>query len=637
MIKTVGKKFGRAIHFDFHTSPGIDNILANFDAEKFADQLAAAHLEYINMAARCNMGFSYYNTKVGKKYPGLGERDPLKEILDACHKRNIGVTAYFNIGLNHEMAADNHGWLKIDANGKLYQEDKYNNFFRKMCYNSPYGEHFLAEVREVCEYDIDGIFCDCFQNASCYCPHCMTDMKKRGIDTNDKNAVYEYQNTVRLEFADKVKAAMGDKLGKIKLYFNGLPMTGENHTHAELECIPSGAWGYDYFNHMAAYTRTKFEDRVYMSGRFQSTWGDFGGVKTLASMQNDLYDAMMNSFGISFGDHLHPVDGFENEVASRMGKVMAERMLYEPYIENSENIVEIGVLVKPNPDEGGVYSEPLKGAARMLKELKLTYNVYDESGNFEETKLLIIGEDIGCSEELKTRLRAYVKNGGKIIFAGEGVDLGNTAGLIDYIELVGKDESDNAYFTVPTSDMRYAMYRPSTIIKNISGKETARYVKNVLNFAWDGRQATFYRPQGNVTEYSAAVLGENTACVCFDIFGAYMEYFFVEQRDIVDVLIKGLLKDRFIESTELPKTATVSLTKTESCKVFHIKSTYPEIKNRRGYIEEHTYMRSAEVSLMGEHEVYILPEMTKVESRCENGRTIFSTGDILGYRAFLLK
>lgn len=40
---------------------------------------------------------------------------------------------------------------------------------------------------------------------------------------------------------------------------------------------------------------------------------------------------------------------------------------------------------------------------------------------------------------------------------------------------------------------------------------------------------------------------------------------------------------------------------------------------------------------MGEYEVYILPEMTKVESRCENGRTIFKTGDILGYRAFLLK
>ena len=33
MIKTVGKKFNRALHFDFHTPPGIGNMLENFDAE----------------------------------------------------------------------------------------------------------------------------------------------------------------------------------------------------------------------------------------------------------------------------------------------------------------------------------------------------------------------------------------------------------------------------------------------------------------------------------------------------------------------------------------------------------------------------------------------------------------------------
>jgi methionyl-tRNA formyltransferase len=46
--------------------------------EEFADQLKDAHIEYVNITARCNMGFSYYNTKVGKKYPGLGDRDPLR-------------------------------------------------------------------------------------------------------------------------------------------------------------------------------------------------------------------------------------------------------------------------------------------------------------------------------------------------------------------------------------------------------------------------------------------------------------------------------------------------------------------------------------------------------------------------------
>ena len=636
MVKTVGKKFGRAIHYDFHTSPGIDNILANFDAEKFAEQLENAHIEYANVAARCNMGYSYYNTKIGKKYPGLGDRDPLKEMIDACHKRNIGVTAYINVGLNHELMADNYGWLKINKYGAVYSTNKQDNFFRLMCYNSGYRQHFLNELREICEYDIDGLFCDCFTLSACYCPRCMADMKKRGVDINNDAAVIEYQSNVRLEFAAEMKEAIGEKNGKIKLYINSMSLVSGFQTHAELECLTtSPQWGYDYFDYMAAYARPLFEDRLFMSGRFQNSWGDFGGVKPLASMQNDLYDAMMNSFGISFGDHLHPVDGFENEVASRMGKVMEERMAYEPYIENSDNIVEVGVLVHSTLQTVRLPNY-MKGVSRMLKELKLPYNVYDENGAFEGVKLLLV-EESGFDEKLEKRLNDYVKNGGKIIFTGAAVDLGKRSGLLDYIEIVEPDPRDNAYYTVEGSDMRWAMYDLSRVIKNVSGVEKAKYVNNVVNFTWDGRQSCYYRPQGEPTEYSAAVLGENTACICFNVFKAYIDNFLVEHRELVKTLIDALIPEKLIEAPDMPKTATVALTKNENATVFHVKATYPEHKMNRGIIEEHTYMKSVEVSIKGEYEVYILPEMTKVESKIENGRTVFETGDILGYRAFLLK
>ena len=636
MIQVIGPKFRRAIHFDFHTSPGIENIFGNFDAEKFADQLVAANIEYINVAARCNMGYSYYNTKVGKKYPGLGDRDPLKEMIDACHKKNIGLTAYFNLGLDHELSADNPNWLKVDKSGRIYGEDKWDNFFRSMCYNSGYRQHLLNEVREICQYDVDGLFFDCFTVHDCYCPTCMQDMISKGIDVNDDAAVHAYHNQVRYEFAEEIKQAMGEKNGKIKLFINGLPWRANCLTHAELECLTTcSAWGYDYFDSMAAYTRPLFEDRVYMSGRFQNSWGDFGGVKPLASMQNDLYDAMMNSYAISYGDHLHPVDGFENEVARRIGAVMKEKMDYEPYTENSENIVEAGVLIHTNK-ETRRFPTYVKGLARALKELKIPYNIYDENGSFEEVKLLFVCDNGDYDETLKARLREYVSNGGKIIFTGAGIDLGVEAGIVDYVELVGKDTSDNAYYTVEGNDMRWAMYDSSRIIKNTSGVEKAKYVSNVINFTWDGRQASFYRPQGKPTEYSAAVLGENSACICFDIFKAYADSFLIEHRQLVDTLVDGLLPNRLIQ-TDMPKTATVALTRNDDYTVFHVKSTYPEHKMERGIIEEHTYMKSAEVSLKGEYEVYILPQMTKVESRKENGRTVFMTGDILGYRAFLLQ
>lgn len=637
MIQTVGPKFRRAMHYDFHTSPGVKNIFGNFDAEKFAEQLKEAHIEYVNLTARCNMGYSYYNTKVGKKYEGLGDRDAFKEMLDACHKRGIGVTAYINIGLDHDIAADNHGWLKMDENGSVYCEDKKDNFFRVMCYNTGYREYFLKEIKEICEYDIEGIFCDCFTLRSCYCPTCMADMQKRGVDVNDPDAVFSYQNDIRYEFAREIVEAAGDKKDKIKFYFNGLPWRAGCQTHAEIECLSGDPyWGCDYFDSMASYTRTMFEDRVFMSGRFQNSWGDFGGVKPLASMQVDLYDAMMHSFGLCFGDHLHPVDGFENEVAVRVSKVMEEKIAYEPYTENSENIVEIGVLIHSNTITRRIpyYA---KGIARMLKELKLLYNIYDETGDFGDTKLLIVGEDMGDDEALNARIAEYVQKGGKVIFTGAGVETGKRAGLLDYVEIVGDDKRDNAYYTVEGSDMRWSMYDPAKLIRNISGTEVAKDINNIVNFTWDGRQSCYYRPQGESTEYSAVVKNENTACICFDIFKAYGDNFLIEHRELVERLVDELLPTQLVDGKQLPKTTTVTITENANHKVFHVKSTYAEHKMIRGIIEEHTYMKSAPVSLQGEYEVYILPEMKRVESKVENGRTLFETGDILGYRAFLLK
>lgn len=47
MIKTVGRPFGRAMHFDCHTCPGVEQPFSRFCAEEFAAELAAAHVDHI--------------------------------------------------------------------------------------------------------------------------------------------------------------------------------------------------------------------------------------------------------------------------------------------------------------------------------------------------------------------------------------------------------------------------------------------------------------------------------------------------------------------------------------------------------------------------------------------------------------
>ena len=78
----------RQIHLDFHTSPVIPKVGADFDPVEFTATLKKAGVESINIFAKCHHGMCYYPTKVGKVHPGL-KRDLLGEMITALHAEGI--------------------------------------------------------------------------------------------------------------------------------------------------------------------------------------------------------------------------------------------------------------------------------------------------------------------------------------------------------------------------------------------------------------------------------------------------------------------------------------------------------------------------------------------------------------------
>ena len=65
----------RAMHLDFHTLPNIYDFGARYNADEFAATLKNAHVEYVNLVASCNLGFCYFPTNVGVRYPYMqGDR-----------------------------------------------------------------------------------------------------------------------------------------------------------------------------------------------------------------------------------------------------------------------------------------------------------------------------------------------------------------------------------------------------------------------------------------------------------------------------------------------------------------------------------------------------------------------------------
>lgn len=67
------------------------------------------------------------------------------------------------------------------------------------------------------------------------------------------------------------------------------------------------------------------------------------------------------------------------------------------------------------------------------------------------------------------------------------------------------------------------------------------------------------------------------------------------------------------------------------------KAVHPEIRNGRGIIEDFDEIKGGEISVRGEYNVFALPGEISVNSIKEDGRTLFNTGKVYGYKAFLLK
>src|SRR5688572_7979483 len=89
----------RQIHLDFHTSPDIPGIGADFDPATFAETLAKAHVNSITVFARCHHGMIYFDSKRHPEriHPQLARRNLLAEQIEACHKRGIRTPIYITV------------------------------------------------------------------------------------------------------------------------------------------------------------------------------------------------------------------------------------------------------------------------------------------------------------------------------------------------------------------------------------------------------------------------------------------------------------------------------------------------------------------------------------------------------------
>lgn len=459
----------RQIHLDFHTSEYIPDIGVNFNPADFAKTAKDASISSITVFARGHHGWLYYPSKRFPEliHPNLKQKNLLLEQVRALHAEGLRAPVYITVQWDYHSATTHPEWLirKKDGSheGSSFTEP---GFYQSLCVNTGYYDFLKEQTIEVCELlgeELDGIFFDIVGIRPCWCAACRAEMKKEGIDAGNDQMVRVFAKNVLERFKKNMTEVVRAYSSDCTIFYNAGhvgPCTSasrNDYSHFELESLPSGSWGYLHFPVTARYARKLDKDCLGMTGKFHTEWGDFHSLKNVAALEFECFRMLSYGFACSIGDQLEP-NGVLNPATYRLiGKVYSQFAEREDWARPSKPVVEAALLTPENPLYEHQIPESVLGAAQMLEELALQFDIIDDEMELDGYKLVILPDDFIASEAFQSKLDAYVKQGGKVIACAKGglCNKGSYPACFG-VEYVGRTEK-YPDFVIPQGAMAYGL------------------------------------------------------------------------------------------------------------------------------------------------------------------------------------
>lgn len=449
----------RQIHLDFHTSESIPDVGAGFDPDEFADTLQRAHVNSINIFARCHHGWLYYDSKrfPERIHPSLKRPHLLREQIDACHKRGIRTPIYITVQWDQYTSQRHPEWRVVGPDGTLTGTPPYEaGFYGTLCLNTPYVAWLQSLTQEVMDtLPVDGLWFDIVDERDCSCWACRQGMLAEGLDPSDRLQRMRYARQVVQRFQHDMTAFVR-RTNKDCLIFYNSGHIGPRHrarldtyTHLEVESLPGGAWGYLHFPLTARFVRNLGPDYLGMTGKFHTTWGDFHSFKNPAALEFECFQMLALNGKCSIGDQLHPSGRICADTYNLIAPVYAQVEQKEPWCRGARPVTEIGVLTVEEfaGPSAGRQDAPMRGVVRMLQEGRHQFDVLDSHSDFSAYKVLILPDQVPVSSELERKLDAYLVGGGALIASfASGMDAAQTRVTLGAlgVTLTGEGERDAA-------------------------------------------------------------------------------------------------------------------------------------------------------------------------------------------------
>jgi hypothetical protein len=656
----------RQVHLDFHTSPFIPEVGRDFDPDEFADTLKRAHVNSINLFARCHHGYVYYDTKAfpERRHPHETRRNLLGDQIAACHRRGIKAPVYVTVMWDKFTAEAHPEWAVCDEKGNPVGTPPLEaGFYRSLCLNTPYVDFLRELTREILTtLPVDGFWYDIVWPVACACRWCRAGMEAAGLDPADAAARQRYgfdvYNRFTREMSEFVRGLNPDAL----LFYNRghvnpavRPALGA-FTHLELESLPSGGWGYLHFPWTMRYARSLGLDALGMTGKFHRSWGDFHSFKNPAALQFECFQMLALNGKCCVGDQLHPRGRICPTTYGLIGSVYAEVERKEPWCRAAEPVVDLAIL---NPEElgsdTGHTAMPKSGmaATRLLQEGRHQFDVIDSQADLARYRLVIVPDEYTVGPALARRLDAYVAAGGALLATHRGGLKPDGSGFA--LRCLGIAAAGEAPFSpdfiVPGPELgaglaptEYVMDLKALAVRPGRGAQVLAWA-NVPYFNRGGKFFCSHRhtPSAGRRGYPAAVQKGRALYFAHPLFATYQRWAPQWVKTLFLNAVARLLPEPLVRA-DGPSSLMVTLNRQPAEKrlVVHLLHYIPERRcDELDVIEDIIPLRDVTVSLRGDlwrglPRVVLAPEGTVLPVRRRAGRLEFAVPCVRGHQMVAL-
>lgn len=443
---------------DNHITEHDPSFMTKFDPSNYVAMVKRGGIEASMVYACDHNGNCYYPTKVGHQHKNLNGRDIFGETVKLLRAEGIVPVAYTTV-IFHNHSAQQHPDWRMEA----FDGHQHDGRYWYSCPNSAdYLEYAKAELSEVVNYDVDGIFIDMvFWPIICVCANCRAKyLRETGqeiphiINWSDPAWVTFQKARERwmVEFVDDLRECVKSKHPDISVTFQFSPVlfgwgTAQSTGIAAACDYTSGDfYGSRHQHSFVTKVLSALSQNVpfeFMTSRCVNLW-DHTSTKSTEELVCHAALALANGGACFFIDAINPDGTLCSEVYDRLGRVnKAIRPFLESVKETKASLLaDVGLYFSMpshiDPRDNGVHLKQNSGGRSnmlpsndiqtiketigtsiILGRANIPYRIITNAKpDLSGLKALILNNAWVLSETEINAIRQFVSDGGTLIATG---------------------------------------------------------------------------------------------------------------------------------------------------------------------------------------------------------------------------